>query len=145
MASSRSLSVDGLDTPRPLRRERSHSLTHLNVPSTGHPPASSPCTNGPRDPRPAPSGVTFQSPLVTPRARSVKCFCANYPRTRWGYPENKAPLEMSFLVLSIGVPMGSRRGAEFQRMVLVGRPLGRTQGIGGALPGTEQGWAVPPI
>ena len=42
VASSRSLSVDGLDTPRPLRRKRSHSLTHLNVPSTGHPPASSP-------------------------------------------------------------------------------------------------------
>lgn len=45
---------------------------------------------------------------------------------------------MNFLVLSAGVPMGSQRGAEFQRMALLGRPLGRPQGIGGALLGTDR-------
>ncbi|KAB0401853.1 hypothetical protein E2I00_010834, partial [Balaenoptera physalus] len=35
VADARRLSVDGLDSPRPPRRERSYSLTHLNVPSTG--------------------------------------------------------------------------------------------------------------
>lgn len=71
-ADTRKLSVDGLDSPRPPRRERSHSLTHLTVPGMGHPHTSASHANGPRDPRPSPSGVTFQSPLVTPRARSVR-------------------------------------------------------------------------
>lgn len=70
-ADSWKLCTDGLDSPHPRRRERSHSLTHLNAPSTGRPPASAPHASGPQDPRPALSGVTFQSPLVTPRARSV--------------------------------------------------------------------------
>ncbi|XP_061240942.1 RBPJ-interacting and tubulin-associated protein 1 isoform X2 [Bos javanicus] len=91
VASSRRLSVDGLDTPRPLRRERSHSLTHLNVPSTGHTPASSPCTSGPRDPRPAPSGVTFRSPLVTPRAGSVSVSVPTTPRQGGATQKTKPP------------------------------------------------------
>lgn len=91
VASSRRLSVDGLDTPRPLRRECSHSLTHLDVPSTGHPPTSSPCTNGPRDPRPAPSGVTFRSPLVTPRARSVSVSVPTTPRQGRATQKTKPP------------------------------------------------------
>ena len=53
---------------------------------------------------------------------------------------------MSFLVLSAGVPMGSQGGAEFQRMVLVGRPLGRPQALVEHSWGqTEQRWAVPPL
>ncbi|XP_029777986.1 RBPJ-interacting and tubulin-associated protein 1 [Suricata suricatta] len=71
-ADARKSSVNGFHPPRPPRRERSHSLTHLSVPSTGRPPASALHANGPRDPRPSPAGVTFQSPLVTPRARSVR-------------------------------------------------------------------------
>ncbi|XP_025874643.2 RBPJ-interacting and tubulin-associated protein 1 [Vulpes vulpes] len=71
-ADSRKLSMAGLDSPHPLRRERSHSLTHLNAPSACRPPASTLHTNGPRDSRPSPSGVTFQSPRVTPRARSIR-------------------------------------------------------------------------
>lgn len=63
-------SKGGLDCPLALRRERAHPLTHLNVPSTGHPPTGGPHTSGPRDPRPSPAGVTFRSPLVTPGARS---------------------------------------------------------------------------
>ncbi|XP_077016022.1 RBPJ-interacting and tubulin-associated protein 1 [Tamandua tetradactyla] len=76
-AASRKPSVDGLASPRPLRRGRSRSLTHLNVPSTGHSPTSVPHTNGPREPR---SGVTFRSPLVPPRACSVS---VSVPATPW--------------------------------------------------------------
>ncbi|XP_053443872.1 RBPJ-interacting and tubulin-associated protein 1 [Nycticebus coucang] len=71
LVDSRKLSVDGLDSAHPLRQGRSPSLTHLNVPSTGHPATTAPHTNGPQDPRPSMSGVTLQSPLLTPRARSV--------------------------------------------------------------------------
>lgn len=91
VADSRRLSVDGLDSPRPPRRERSYSLTHLNVPSTSHPPTSTPCTNGPRDPRPSPSGVTFQSPLVTPRAHSVSVSVPVTPRRGGAIQKPKPP------------------------------------------------------
>ncbi|XP_057601796.1 RBPJ-interacting and tubulin-associated protein 1 [Hippopotamus amphibius kiboko] len=91
VADSRRLSVGGLDSPRPPRRERSHSLTRLNVPSTGHPPTSAPCTNGPRDPRPSPSGVTFRSPLVTPRAHSVSVSVPVTPRRGGATQKPKPP------------------------------------------------------
>lgn len=68
---SRRLSMDGFDSPHPPRQERSHSLTRLNVPSTGRPPTSPLHANGARDPRPLLSGVTFQSPPLIPRAHSV--------------------------------------------------------------------------
>nr|XP_044989090.1 RBPJ-interacting and tubulin-associated protein 1 isoform X2 [Jaculus jaculus] len=69
-ASSGKLSENGLDAVHPPRRERSTSLTHLNIPSKSHYPAT--CahhTSGPQHPRPSTSGMTFQS-RVTPRARS---------------------------------------------------------------------------
>lgn len=90
-AGSRKLSVDGLDAPRPLRRERSQSLTHLNAPSTGRPHTSDPHTNGPGNPRPSPSGVTFRSPLVTPRARSVSVSVPTTPRRGGATQKPKPP------------------------------------------------------
>ncbi|XP_058387463.1 RBPJ-interacting and tubulin-associated protein 1 isoform X2 [Diceros bicornis minor] len=90
-ADSRKLSRDGLDPPHPLRRERSHSLTHLKVPSTGRPPTSAPRANGPRNPRPSPSGVTFQSPLVTPRAQSVSVSVPATPRQGGATQKPKPP------------------------------------------------------
>uniref|UniRef100_A0A8C3X862 RBPJ-interacting and tubulin-associated protein 1 n=1 Tax=Catagonus wagneri TaxID=51154 RepID=A0A8C3X862_9CETA len=89
-AGSRRLSMDGFDSPHPLRRERSHSLTHLNIPSTGRPPTSALHANGARDPRPPPSGVTFQSPPVTPRARSVSVSVPVTPR-RGGVTQKPKP------------------------------------------------------
>ncbi|XP_030878103.1 RBPJ-interacting and tubulin-associated protein 1 [Leptonychotes weddellii] len=91
VADSRKLSIDGLDSPHPQRRERSHSLTCLNVPSTGRPPASAPHTNGPRDPRPSLSGVTFQSPLVTPRACSVRISLPATPQQGGATQKPKPP------------------------------------------------------
>ncbi|KAM7242242.1 hypothetical protein CapIbe_006713 [Capra ibex] len=57
------------------------------------PPASTHCTNEPQDPRPAPSGVTFQRPLVIPSTPSVSVSVpAMLPTpTRRSHPESKAP------------------------------------------------------
>lgn len=88
---SQKSSMDGLDSPRPPRRERSHSLTHLNVPSTGRPHTSDPHTNGPGNPRPSPSGVTFRSPLVTPRARSISVSVPATPRQGGATQKPKPP------------------------------------------------------
>ncbi|XP_045390733.1 RBPJ-interacting and tubulin-associated protein 1 [Lemur catta] len=90
-ADSRKLSVGGLDSPRPLRRGRSHSLTHLNVPSTAHPATSAPHANGPQGPRPSTSGVTFRSPLVTPRAHSVSVLVPATPRRGGATQKPKPP------------------------------------------------------
>ncbi|XP_004635996.2 RBPJ-interacting and tubulin-associated protein 1 [Octodon degus] len=70
-AGSPRLSLFSSDALRPLRQERSHSLTCLSVPSAPH-------TKGTQDPRPSPAGVTFRTPLVTPRARSIS---ASVPAT----------------------------------------------------------------
>lgn len=64
---SQKMSQDGVGVPRSLGLRRSHSLTHLTVPSTGHPASSASQTNGSWSPQPYTSGVTVQSPLVTPR------------------------------------------------------------------------------
>lgn len=84
-ADSRRLSRGALDSPHPARRERSHSLTRLAVPTTG------PHTNGPRDPRPSPLGVTFRSPLVTPRARSGSVSVPATPRRGGATQKPKPP------------------------------------------------------
>ncbi|EHA97658.1 hypothetical protein GW7_10154 [Heterocephalus glaber] len=89
-ADSQGLSLDGPEVPRPLRRERSHSLTCLSVPSAGHPASSAPHTNGPQDPRPPPAGMTFRSPLVNPRAPSVSASVPATPRRGRG-PQNPKP------------------------------------------------------
>lgn len=81
----------GLDSPRSLRRERAHSLTHLNAPSTGRPLTHGPHTSGPRDPRPSPSGVTFRSPLVTPRAQLVSASVPVTSRRGGATPRPKPP------------------------------------------------------
>ncbi|XP_062942480.1 RBPJ-interacting and tubulin-associated protein 1 [Cynocephalus volans] len=86
---ARKLSVGGLDPPCPLRR-RSHSLTHLNVPSSGQPATIVPHTNGPQDPKTFASGVTFQSPLLTPRAHSVSVSVPTTPR-RGGTTQKPKP------------------------------------------------------
>lgn len=91
VADSQKLYTDGLDSLRPRRRERSHSLTHPNVPSTGCPPASAPHTNGPRDPRPSLSGVTFQNPQVTPRAHSVRISVPATPQRGGATQKPKPP------------------------------------------------------
>ncbi|XP_036908057.1 RBPJ-interacting and tubulin-associated protein 1 [Sturnira hondurensis] len=88
---SRQLSRGVLDSPRPGRRERSHSLTHLTVPTTGRPPTSGPHTNGPRDPRPSPLGVTFRSPLVTPRIHSGSVSVPATPRRGGATQKPKPP------------------------------------------------------
>ncbi|XP_039087483.1 RBPJ-interacting and tubulin-associated protein 1 isoform X1 [Hyaena hyaena] len=90
-ADTRKSSVDGFDSPRPLRRERSHSLTRLSVPSTGRPPSSAPCVSGPRDPRPSPAGMTFQSPLVTPRAHSGRVSVPAAPQRGGATQKPKPP------------------------------------------------------
>ena len=90
-ADSRQLSRDALDSPRPVRRARSHSLTHLTVPTTGRPPTSGPHTNGPGDPRPSPLGVTFRSPLVTPRAHSGSVSVPATPRRAGATQKPKPP------------------------------------------------------
>ncbi|XP_055963224.1 RBPJ-interacting and tubulin-associated protein 1 [Sorex fumeus] len=78
-----------LGSPQPPRRGRSHSLTHLNVPSSGQTPWASP-QNGPAGPRPFPRGVTIQSALVTPRARSASVSVPTAPR-RGGTTQNQKP------------------------------------------------------
>ncbi|XP_066116621.1 RBPJ-interacting and tubulin-associated protein 1 [Saccopteryx bilineata] len=85
------LSLDRVDSPRPPRRERSHSLTHLDVPSAGRPPTSGPHTSGPREPRPSSSGVTFRSPLVTPRAHSVSVSVPATPQRAGGAQKPRPP------------------------------------------------------
>ncbi|NP_001267047.1 RBPJ-interacting and tubulin-associated protein 1 [Pan troglodytes] len=90
-ADSQKLSMDGLHSSRPLKRGLSHSLTHLNVPSTGHPATSAPHTNGPQDLRPSTSGVTFRSPLVTSRARSVSISVPSTPRQGGATQKPKPP------------------------------------------------------
>uniref|UniRef100_A0A2K5C5X2 RBPJ-interacting and tubulin-associated protein 1 n=1 Tax=Aotus nancymaae TaxID=37293 RepID=A0A2K5C5X2_AOTNA len=90
-ADSQKLSMDGLRSSHPLRRGRSRSLTHLNLPSTGHPATSAPHTNRPQDPRPSTSGVTFQSPLVTSRARSVSISVPATPRQGGATQKPKPP------------------------------------------------------
>lgn len=67
---SQKLSQDGVGVARSLGQRRSHSLTHLTVPSTGHPASSAPQTNGPWSPQTYMSGATIQSPWVTPKACS---------------------------------------------------------------------------
>lgn len=84
-------STGGLDSPRSPRRERAHSLAHLSAPSTGRPPTGGPHTRGPRDPRPSPSGVTFRSPLVTPRARSVSASVPATSQRGGAAPKPKPP------------------------------------------------------
>lgn len=80
-----------LDPPHPARRERSHSLTHLAVPTTGCPPTRGPHTNGPWDPKPSPLGVTFRSPLVTPRAHSGSVSMPATPRRGGATQKPKPP------------------------------------------------------
>ncbi|XP_008845703.1 RBPJ-interacting and tubulin-associated protein 1 [Nannospalax galili] len=89
--SSRKLAQDGLDALRPLGQGRSHSLTHLSVPSTSHPATSRRPTNKPRDPRPSTAGVTVQSPLVTPRAWSGSVSGPAVPRRGTGLAKPKPP------------------------------------------------------
>ncbi|XP_036132788.1 RBPJ-interacting and tubulin-associated protein 1 [Molossus molossus] len=88
---ARKVSMDRLDSPRPPRRGRSYSLTLLNGPSTGHPATSGPHTSGPQDPGPSPSGVTFRSPLVTPRAHSVSASVPATPRRGGATQKPKPP------------------------------------------------------
>lgn len=88
---SQKTSQEGLDAPRSLGRRRSHSLTHLSVPSMGHPASSVPQTNGPWSPRPSTSGMTVQSPLVTPKARSGSISGPAAPQRGAGSPKPKPP------------------------------------------------------
>lgn len=83
-------SQDGLGVPGSLGQRRSHSLTHLTVPSMGHPACSAPQTNRPWSPRPYTSG-TVQSPLVTPKACSGSVSGPATPRRGACPPKPKPP------------------------------------------------------
>ncbi|XP_004379113.1 RBPJ-interacting and tubulin-associated protein 1 [Trichechus manatus latirostris] len=89
-ADSQKLPSDGLDAPDPPWRGRSQSLTNLSVPSTACPPTSAAHANGPRDPKSPLSGVTFRSPLLTPRAHSISVSVPATPR-RGGAPQKPKP------------------------------------------------------
>lgn len=91
VASSRKLAQDGLDEPRPPGQGPFYSLTHLSLPSTGHPATSATRTNKSLDPRPSTAGVTVQSPLVTPRARSGSVSGPAAPQRGTGLPKPKPP------------------------------------------------------
>ncbi|XP_051017556.1 RBPJ-interacting and tubulin-associated protein 1 [Acomys russatus] len=88
---SQKMSQDGLDVPHSLGRRRSQSLTHLTVPSMVHPASSVSQTNGPWSPQPSTSGVTVQSPLVTPKARSGSVSGPAAPQRGAGPPKPKPP------------------------------------------------------
>ncbi|XP_006901050.1 PREDICTED: RBPJ-interacting and tubulin-associated protein [Elephantulus edwardii] len=79
------------DPPVPLPQRRSRSLTHLNNSRTPNPPSGAPHANGPRDPRPSPLGVTFRSPLVTPRAQSISVSVPATPRCSRAPQKPKPP------------------------------------------------------
>lgn len=138
VASSWRLSVNGLDTLRPLRQEHSHSLTHLlslaQVATRQHPLHRRASGSQARPFR----RHLLETPDDSQRSFS-QCFSVSYAPhpPRRSHPESKAPLEVSFLVLSVYLPLGSQPGAEFQRLGLVGRPWGRPPGINGALLRTE--------
>nr|XP_027779207.1 RBPJ-interacting and tubulin-associated protein 1 [Marmota flaviventris] len=86
-ADARELPSGGRGAPHPPGRGRSQSLTHLNTPSAG-------CAahgEGPQAPRPSTSGVTFRSPLVTPRARSVSASVPATPRQGGATQKPKPP------------------------------------------------------
>ncbi|CAH6778843.1 Rita1 [Phodopus roborovskii] len=88
---SQKTSQEGLNAPHSLGRRRSHSLTHLSVPSMGHPAASVPQTNGPWSPRSSTSRMTVQSPLVTPKARSGSVSGSAAPQRGAAPPKPKPP------------------------------------------------------
>lgn len=88
-ADSREVPVSRLSTVQAPRKGRALSLTHLNVPRPEQ-PSWAPRTNGPGDPRPSPPGVTFRSPLVTPRAGSASVSVPAAPR-RGGTTQNPKP------------------------------------------------------
>lgn len=67
-----------------------------------------------------PVGGVLPEPPDDSQGSLSQCFSASYPPTRWGHPETKAPLEMSFSVLSTGLPTGSQHRVKFQRMAQVG-------------------------
>ncbi|XP_038619432.1 RBPJ-interacting and tubulin-associated protein 1 [Tachyglossus aculeatus] len=67
--------------PSPSRRGLAHSPTRLNTPA--HPPSP----RGQQDPHARPAAVTFRSPLVTPRLRSV----CNSEFTTSRHPPNPKP------------------------------------------------------
>ncbi|KAM5237744.1 RBPJ-interacting and tubulin-associated protein 1 [Ctenodactylus gundi] len=87
----RTLSVDAQEAPPPQQRGRSHSITQLNTPIPDRPALRAPHTNGAQDPRPSPTGVTFRSPLVTPRAQSISASVPAAPRRGGGTPRPKPP------------------------------------------------------
>ncbi|XP_012975164.1 RBPJ-interacting and tubulin-associated protein 1 [Mesocricetus auratus] len=82
---------EGLDAPHSLGQRRSHSLTHLSVPSMGHPAAGTPQTNGPWSSRPSTSRMTARSPLVTPKARSGSVSGPAAPQRGASSPKPKPP------------------------------------------------------
>ena len=150
VASSWRLSVNGLDTLRPLRQEHSHSLTHLNVPGTGHHPPVSPAQMGLKIPGLPLQGSPARDPWWLPALlQSVfQCQLCPLPPQGGATQQAKRPwkwVSWSFLYIFCD-PMGSQLGAEFQRMGLVGGPWGRSLGIYGALLKTEsKGGQCPPL
>ncbi|XP_011953265.3 RBPJ-interacting and tubulin-associated protein 1 isoform X2 [Ovis aries] len=89
------------------------------------------------------------TPTLTPRKKNKYRLISHTPsyceESLFGSRPEGAGWEAKWMAR--GVPMGSQRGAEFQRMALLGRPLGRPQGIGGALLGTDRAMvgSAPPL
>ncbi|KAM6155259.1 RBPJ-interacting and tubulin-associated protein 1 [Rhynchocyon petersi] len=81
----------GMDALAPLRWGRSQSLTHLNDSSTSHLPSSAPHANSTQHPKPSSMGVTFRSPLVTPRVHSISASVPATPRCSKAPQKPKPP------------------------------------------------------
>ncbi|XP_068937755.1 RBPJ-interacting and tubulin-associated protein 1 [Petaurus breviceps papuanus] len=84
--------LDGPNSPGSLKRGCSRSLTHLNASPVGHSLATSPShQRGQRQARTQTPSVTFQSPLVTPRAHSISLSEPATPRKYLATPKPKPP------------------------------------------------------
>ncbi|XP_043846186.1 RBPJ-interacting and tubulin-associated protein 1 [Dromiciops gliroides] len=76
----------------PLKRGFSRSLTHLNASPEGHSlPTSPPHQRGQQQAWAQTAAVTFRSPLVTPRARSISLSEPATPRKYLTTPKPKPP------------------------------------------------------
>ncbi|XP_058512609.1 RBPJ-interacting and tubulin-associated protein 1 [Ochotona princeps] len=67
-------------SPHLQGRARSPSVPCVSGPDSGHPRSCTPDAREPRNPRLSTSGVTFRSPLVTPRALAVSISGPSTPR-----------------------------------------------------------------
>ena len=116
VASSWRLSVNGLDTLRPLRQEHSRSLTHLHVPGTGHHPPVSPAQMGLEIPGLPLQGSPSRDPWWLPGLLQSVFQCQLCPPPPQGRATQKAKrpwkwVSWSFLYIC---PWGHNQGQNFR-------------------------------